>query len=210
MLPISRIFGIEGKASNNKLEKFEPDQKEISWLEVGGGFDKVDFTNTKTETKGEKFEDVFAEFDKNVPDQTTTIKEKESAISYIERMLECDDITPELKNYWENKKNVIEMEIQNIKNERQINSGEKVEDVWKEFQEFQKNYLNSLNNNLSIEQKFENRAAYYNTIFSFVARLVNCTDVTESQMAAFSNIEYEADIDLTGWIRDYEEYQNHS
>ena len=377
MLPISRIFGIEGKQNNNKTEIAEVEQKEISWLEQGGGFDTVDFKNTKTITKGEKFEDVFAEFNKNVPDQTSTTEDKEKAISYIKRMLECEDITPELKNYWENKKdviqmeiqmikneqqagkdsnyqyvieeynnfvqqhwcdnypeernknlefldseeygltfydtcisylnrilacedlpenarthfeqginhwnaekqsrlgeinwykqnhdiktesfedifaefdknvpdststieekklacsyikrmilcdditpelkdywinkqNVIEMEIQNIKNEQQINQGEKVEDVWKEFQEFQKNYLNSLNDNMSIEQKFENRAAYYNAIFSFVARLVNCTDVTESQMAAFSNLEYQADIDLTGWERDFDEYQNHS
>lgn len=104
MLPISRIFGIEGKQNNNKTEIAEVEQKEISWLQQGGGFDTVDFKNTKTITKGEKFEDVFAEFDKNVPDQTSTTEDKEKAISYIKRMLECEDITPELKNYWTNKK----------------------------------------------------------------------------------------------------------
>ena len=158
--------------------------------------------------KTESFNDVIAEMRQNVPDSTSTISEKQLALSYIERMLSCDDIPN--AEYWENKRTVIEMEIQNIKNEQQINQGEKVEDVWKEFQEFQKNYLNSLNDNMSIEQKFENRAAYYNAIFSFVARLVNCTDVTESQMAAFSNLEYQADIDLTGWERDFEEYQKYS
>ena len=47
MLSINRIFGIEGKQNNNKTEIAEVEQKEISWLEVGGGFDTVDFNLSK-------------------------------------------------------------------------------------------------------------------------------------------------------------------
>ena len=63
------------------------------------------------EASSEKFADVKAEFDKNVPDRTTTIEEKEKAISYIKRMLACNDITPELKAYWTNKKDIIPFRI---------------------------------------------------------------------------------------------------
>lgn len=68
----------------------------------------------------EKFADVKAEFDKNVPDRTTTIEEKEKAISYIKRMLACNDITPELKAYWTNKKDIIELEKQAIEYQKQL------------------------------------------------------------------------------------------
>ena len=47
--------------------------------------------------------DVKAELDKNVPDRTSTIEEKELAISYIDRMLACDDISDDLKTYWQQK-----------------------------------------------------------------------------------------------------------
>lgn len=64
-----------------------------------------DIKKTISENKNsEKFMDVKAELDKNVPDRTSTIEEKELAISYIDRMLACDDISDDLKTYWQNKK----------------------------------------------------------------------------------------------------------
>ncbi len=119
-----------------EFQKAEP-----SMLTVGGDLDTVSFTNTP---KTESFDDVYNEMRQNVPDSTSTIKEKELAISYIDRMIACSDITPELKTYWENKKEVIEMEIQNIKNEEAIGGDEKLSDVWKEFSEFGDKYFSKL------------------------------------------------------------------
>lgn len=204
MLPIDRLFGLSEVQQNQQSQRLEKPDKGISWLEVGGGFDTVSFSTNK----GEKFADVRAEMDKNVPDRTTTIEEKESAISYIDRMLECSDITPEMKNYWTNKKNVIEMEIQSIKNEQTAGSGEKIEDVWKEFSEFTNKYFNSINDNMTMEEKYENRVAYYNMYRTFIARFMNCSDITEEQRAEYSQMEYNANHDLSNWERDFERYKN--
>lgn len=76
------------------------------------------YENLQFNKKTESFKDVFKEFSQNVPDRTTTLAEKDLAISYINRLLECDDITPDLKNYWTEKKTVIESEMQAIKNEQ--------------------------------------------------------------------------------------------
>ena len=66
--------------------------------------------------KTEKFQDVWKEFQANVPDRTTTIEEKELAIRYIDRLLKCPDIPNEARNFWPQQKNVILGEIQRIKN----------------------------------------------------------------------------------------------
>ena len=102
------FYQLELKQTEVKSEENAP-----SVLELGGGVDTVSFS-TQT-NQSETFADVKAEMDKNVPDRTTTIEEKELAIKYIDRMLACDDITPELKEYWTEKKNEIEKEIQEIK-----------------------------------------------------------------------------------------------
>ena len=76
----------------------------------------VDLNNYAKENgiKTESFEDVYNEFIANVPDRTTTESEKELAISYINRMLSCDDIPDRLKTYWTDKKSDIESELKQI------------------------------------------------------------------------------------------------
>ena len=70
------------------------------------------YENIKTES----FNDVLEEMRANVPDSTKTLSEKRLAISYIERMLSCDDIpNPE---YWQNKMDIIEQEIKDIENQQ--------------------------------------------------------------------------------------------
>ena len=115
MLPIGRLFRLSEVQQNQqsqKPENFEELKKEISWLSVDGDFDTVSFTTNK----GEKFADVRAEMDKNVPDRTTTIEEKELALSYIERLLTCDDIPN--AEYWQNIKSEILMEIKSMRDEQ--------------------------------------------------------------------------------------------
>ena len=131
-----------------------------------------DIKKTISENKNsEKFMDVKAELDKNVPDRTSTIEEKELAISYIDRMLACDDISDDLKTYWQNKKNVIEQEIQNIKNEKAIaktDNSEKSDDIAKEFMRFIDKYFTRADNrNLQTQDKLEYKITYYNKYHSF-------------------------------------------
>ena len=125
MLEINGVNGAGNLFNLNGVKKSEfKEEKEPSLLELGGGVDTVSFS-TQT-NQSEMFADVKAEMDKNVPDRTTTIEEKELAIKYIDRMLACDDITPELKEYWTEKKNEIEKEIQEIKAMTAADTAEKL------------------------------------------------------------------------------------
>lgn len=80
----------------------------------------------------------------------------------------------------QNKKDIIEMEIQNIKNEQTIGSEEKLEDVWKEFSAFGDKYFSKMFDmkNLSMEDTLENRMMYYRTYLSFCQRALACSDIT--------------------------------
>lgn len=161
-------------------------QVRSSKLIINSGFDKVEISTRKSE----KFDDVFQEMREKVPDSTSTIEEKELAISYINRMLACSDIpNPE---YWENKKAVIEMEIENIKNEKNINSGEKVSNVWKEVESFIDIYKSRLQtNSFDTESRLEYATTYHSTCMSFYKRLLTCADITEEQKQEYMAM-YEA------------------
>ena len=166
--------------------KFAVKQQETekSLLTSKTTLDTVSLNNSKSE----KFEEVFAEFDKNVPDCTSTISEKELAISYIDRMLACDDISEDLKIYWQNKKSVIKMEMQSIKNEEAKGSEEKVNDVWNEYEKFVNKYRAKVNNNLSAKDKYEYSMTYNRTAQSFIKRLMNCADVTDKQLSIYQQM----------------------
>ena len=185
------------KTANNNVEV-----KGASLLTQGGGMDTVEISASK----GDKFDDVFKEFTQNVPDRTTTIEEKTLAIEYIDRLLACNDIRDDLKTYWQNKKDVIEMEIQNIKNEEKLNTGaETVQEVWKEFSDFTNKHFR-LNNNLSFEDKFENRMTYYTTYKTFCLRFLACENLTDEQRAEYYRMMQNADRDIANWEHDYNNY----
>ncbi len=170
------ISGVKFSAKQQETEK--------SLLTSNSDLDTI----TLSSGKSEKFEEVFAEFDKNVPDSTSTITEKELAISYIDRMLACDDISDDMKIYWQNKKSVIKMEIQSIKNEETKNSGEKVNDVWNEYEKFVNKYQGKVNNNLSAEDKYEYLMTYNRTAQSYIKRLIHCADVTNEQTLEYQQM----------------------
>lgn len=166
---------------------------------------------TSENKSSEKFMDVKAELDKNVPDRTSTIEEKELAISYIDRMLACDDISDDLKTYWQNKKDVIEQEIQNIKNEKAIaktDNSEKSDNIAKEFMQFIDKYFTRADNrNLQTQDKLEYKITYYNTYLSYCRRVLNCSDITEEQKAEFRQMMQSALRDLNNWKSMQTEYQ---
>ena len=181
--------------------KFAAQQQETetSLLSSKTDLDTVSLNSNKSE----KFEDVFAEFDKNVPDCTSTITEKELAISYIDRMLACDDISDDLKVYWQNKKSVIKMEIQSIKNEETKDTGEKVNDVWNEYEKFVNKYQGKVNDNLSAEDKYEYSMTYNKTAQSFIKRLMNCADVTDEQLYNYKQMYQNFENDMQNCRRDF-------
>lgn len=201
MLRIDRLQNFNPKFIRQN-QAMELQKAEASMLTVGGGLDTVSLNNT---SKAESFDDVYNEMRQNVPDSTSTIKEKELAISYIDRMLACPDISPELKTYWENKKEVIEMEIQNIKNEQSTGNNEKLSDVWKEFSAFIDKHFSKLfdREGLSIEDKLENRMTYYNTYLSFCRRALACSDITPQERLEYQRMMANAERDIANWKIEY-------
>ena len=137
--------------------------------------------------KSEKFADVRAEMDKNVPDRTTTIEEKEKAISYIDRMLNCDDISSEMKEYWSNKRDVIQMEIESIKNHEKSGENEKLADVQKEFDEFLEKYSHKPSDNLADNDKKEYNITFLRTCISFYQRLLGSEDLSDESAIKYQN-----------------------
>ena len=192
MIHINRFLSLNKIFKANQTRKLEFPPKNVSLFEQGGGLDTVNFSGNKSE----KFADVRAEFDRNVPDSTSTINEKQLAISYIERMLKCNDITPEMKNYWTNKKNVIEMEIQSIKNEQHAEKNEKWQDVAKEFSDFNNKYWveNVLNDKGGLNNlEFNDAQEYYNTVrrtmITFCDRILSCSDLPDNMKEYYSNLK---------------------
>ena len=208
MFSINGLFGIKS-IYDQSVSKKEVNLKEFSLLKQGGGFDTVSFTTNKSE----KFVDVKADLDKNVPDRTTTIDEKNKALLYIERLLKCADITPEMKSYWTNKKNVIEMEIQAIKNEQQYGKNEKWEDVAKEFSDFTEKYWvkNVLNNMGDLNNlEFLDAQEYYNTVrmtmITFCDRILACSDLPDNMKEYYSTLKNNFKCDLNYYAAQQNEY----
>ena len=166
--------------------------------------DTVSFGQDKTE----KFEEVFAEFRKNVPDSTSTISEKELALFYIDKMLACSDISDDLKVYWQNKKSIIQQEIQTIKNENKIGNNEKISDVWGEFEKFCNKYQDKFNTELSVEDRSEYLMTYNRTCLSFLKRLLACSDITDELKSEYIRMYQNHVEDLNNAKRDLQNAKN--
>ena len=152
---------------------------------------------------GTKFQEIFNEMKQNVPDSTSTIEEKELAISYIDRMLACPDIPN--AEYWENNKEIILQEIEMIKNEQKLQSesGEKVEDVWQELSEFVSKYQKNISKKLSIKDRLTYYVTYNNACISFYQRLLNCSNLTDELKTEYENKILEHRRDINRLQRDY-------
>lgn len=183
MFQINSLSNVKQWFSEHSARKIEKQEKEVSILMQGGGFDTVTFSTNKSE----KFAEVRAELAQNVPDRTTTIEEKELAISYIDRMLNCDDITPELKNYWANKKDIIQMEIESIKNHEKSDENEKLIDVQKEFNNFLGIFSRQPNDRLSDNDKKEYNITFMRACISYYQRLLGCEDLSDDLVAEYQN-----------------------
>ena len=59
-----------------------------------------------------------------------------------------------------------------------------------------------------MEEKYENRVAYYNMYKSFINRFMGCTDITEEQRAEYMRMDLNADRDLFNWECDYQRYKD--
>ncbi len=169
---IDRLLACEDIPEDAK--EFWTKQREVIEQEIQGIKASQNTNNSSSASQaGESFMDVMNEMIANVPSQTTTIEEKELALEYIDRLLNCSDITDELKEYWTKKKAVIQQEIENIKNMDKAGSGEKFADV---FAEMQANLPDSTS---TIEEK--------ELALEYIDRLLNCSDITDELKEYWTN-----------------------
>ena len=157
----------------------------------------------------ESFDDVFKEISEKVPDSTSTIEEKELAISYLNRMLACKDIpNPE---YWENKKDVIEMEIMSIENKNSIQNNKEelsYSDIQKEFNEFVDKYNKDYLEFENPEDGFEYWTNYHNTCQSFIQKLFNCPDLPDDLKTEYKKEYSNRQLDINNIANDLKKYKS--
>lgn len=201
---------IQGKAKKTVEEKEEPTIKKITHkknedvVSSEVALDILEGKNNNSNKTSENFRDVIEEMRRNVPDSTSTIEEKELAISYIDRMLACDDIpNPE---YWQNKKDIIEMEIQTIKNEEKSGKDESISTVSKEWKEFTNKFWNKTPKFDNVADRVEYYRSYYNMYISFCDRVLACSDISESDKAEWTRMKQNAIQDLNYHKRDLSRY----
>ena len=160
------------------------DMKNGALYDLNNHLRDLDNYNKENDQQSESFNDVRAELAENVPDSTSTVEEKEKAISYIDRMLNCSDITPEMKNYWSNKKDIIQMEIQMINNQQQAEKESNYQSVVAEFRDFiDKHWCDSYpterNSSLEFTDSEEYGLTFYNTCLTYINRILACDDLPE-------------------------------
>lgn len=157
---------------------------------------------------GEHFADVFAELTAYLPENgaTTTIEQKETVLGFIDRMLACNDITPELRTYWENKKVIIQNEIQNIINEQNIGQDTDFETLEAEFWEYSNTVWNRPVEFDNVPDRVEYWTSYYNTCISYIDRLLNCEGITDEKRNEYELMRSNMLFDLNNHKADLNRY----
>ena len=203
----TKVQAKEKKTAEQKNEpkaKIDTTLKNENVVSSGKALDILEGKDDNSSKASENFRDVIEEMRKNVPDSTSTIEEKELAISYIERMLACDDIpNPE---YWQNKKDIIEMEIQTIKNEEKSGKDKSISTVSKEWKEFTNKFWNKTPKFDNVADRVEYYRSYYNMYISFCDRVLACNDISESDKAEWTRMKHNAIQDLNYHKRDLSRY----
>lgn len=157
---------------------------------------------TKTSPR-EKFDDVYREFSANVPDRTSTLDEKRLAISYINRFLNCEDIEPKVKNYWMNKKTIIQNEMILIKHEQQ-KTPDNLQQLENEFWSYSNEIWNREVEFENIEDRVEYWCSYYLVCISYIDKILNCKDLPDNKKQEYVELKKGMEFDLNNHISDLE------
>jgi len=99
--------------------------------EIQGEIERIraEQSSVNTDSDMPEFKKIWAEMCANIPDSTTTIEEKELALEYIQKILESD-ATPDIKQSWQGKAEIIQAEINQIKEaEKKASNTDQTNDV---------------------------------------------------------------------------------
>lgn len=146
----------------------------------------------------DKFDVVYSEMCKNVPDSTGTIEEKSLALAYCNKLITCSDITPDLRSYWENKDAIIQQEIIGLKNMEKAGQNESVNDVWQEFSDYVDKFKRPAGLDLNdVDAGNEYYMAYHSTCITYCQRLLNANDLTPELRNEYTKMikEHQNDIE---------------
>lgn len=131
----------------------------------------------------DNFDFVLPEMIANVPQVTTTLEEKELAISYIDKLLACEN-NPD-PEYWQNLKSILEQEIVEIKNRDKIGNGQNFATILHEFSQYTSKYSRSSDSFANENQKDMYQYSYHSTCVSFYQRLLASSDATPELIATW-------------------------
>ncbi|MBQ2870958.1 hypothetical protein IJE86_04600 [bacterium] len=196
---------LRAEIKNNIEEKNCPQQNDVENCNMQGTQALASYNMPlvkKDVAKGEKFADVYNECAANMPDRTSTVEEKTQVLSYIDRMLNCKDITPEAKNYWSNKKTIIKNEILAIQNSQNIGSDSDYNPLEKEFKAYAGKEWGKKVEFESEFDKIEYWFSYYKTCVSYADRILSSTNITPEKQEEYNSIRE----DMMHGVRTHGEY----
>ena len=200
---IDRLLAREDIPEDAK--EFWTKQREVIEQEIQGIKASQNTNNSSSASQaGESFMDVMNEMIANVPSQTTTIEEKELALEYIDRLLNCSDITDELKEYWTNKQSIIRMELVAAENYEKDSSGVN----WLELSEELNMYADLFKTTKSFDDdrtRIEYWTAYHNGRMSYYTLLLNSDGLTENDKADIERMMEDCQNTLTQLKKELEE-----
>lgn len=196
---------LRAEIKNNIEEKNCPQQNDVENCNMQGSQALASYNMPlvkKDVAKGEKFADVYNECAANMPDRTSTVAEKTQVLSYIDRMLNCKDITSEAKNYWSNKKTIIKNEILAIQNSQNIGSDSDYNPLEKEFKAYAGKEWGKKVEFESEFDKIEYWFSYYKTCVSYADRILSSTNITPEKQEEYNSIRE----DMMHGVRTHGEY----
>lgn len=185
---------LRAEIKNNIEEKNCPQQNDVENCNMQGTQALASYNMPlvkKDVAKGEKFADVYNECAANMPDRTSTVEEKTQVLSYIDRMLNCKDITPEAKNYWSNKKTIIQNEILGIKNSQKVGKDSDYIRIEKEFNAYAKSVRNKKVDFGDTSEKVEYYLSYYKTCLSYIDRILGSKNISQEKQNEYAPLKNE-------------------
>lgn len=176
-----------------KIKMAKPmENAEPTMLTRSGGVDTVSFTSTKnkptnTATKPtESYEDILEEF-RNAYGEGRSLEQAKLGIEYMNKLLACEDLPANMRADFEAQKQGYEMMLAEFENYEKMGCGEKVNDVWKEFENFISKYNNDPEG-ASYNAGTEYWLAYHESCMSFYQRLLQCDDLTEELKTKYNRM----------------------
>ena len=175
-------LGANGIFFNNKIKNQNlpsTQESQTNLISRIDGVDSVTLTGTSKPqpNSAETWQDILEEFTKAYG-EGRSLEQAKLGIEYMNKILACEDLPENLRADFETQKMGYEMMAAEFENYEKQGSGEKVFDVWNEFETFTAKYKKNPDN-ASYEAGTKYWLTYHETCISFYQRLLLCDNLTD-------------------------------